>query len=229
MVGDLYVALRHACPADLEVLVAPLDITVSERTVLEPDLLVASRSTWGGRTIWHRGTVSDAQRRILFEELAREMVEPLRRFLSRRTDPDTAEDVLADSLLVCWRRWDEVPADDTLPWAYGVARHALANAERGRRRQTRLAGRIAVVDPPRTAAAYEPGPRDDEVHEALARLRPDDAELLRLWAWEQLTPAEIAVVLDSTANAVSIRLHRAKQKLADEIRKIEAVAGHEGS
>ena len=57
------------------------------------------------------------------------------------------------------------------------------------------------------------------LHDALAGLRPDDAELLRLWAWEQLTPAEIAVVLDITANAASVRLHRAKQKLADRLRK----------
>ena len=59
--------------------------------------------------------------------------------------------------------------------------------------------------------------------------RPDDAELLRLWAWEQLTPAEIATVLDISANAASIRLHRAREKLKDQLRKIGAVSGHEGS
>ena len=49
----------------------------------------------------------------------------------------------------------------------------------------------------------------------MARLRPDEAELLRLWAWEQLGPAEIAAVLDLTPNAVSIRLHRARGKLKE--------------
>ena len=49
VVGNLYVALRLACPPDLEVMLAPLDITVSELTVLQPDLLVAPRSTLGGR------------------------------------------------------------------------------------------------------------------------------------------------------------------------------------
>ena len=71
--------------------------------------------------------------------------------------------------------------------------------------------------------------QDTVLDDALARLRPDDAELLRLWAWEQLTPAEIATVLDITANAASIRLHRARAKLKDQLRKIEAAAGHEGS
>ena len=170
----------------------------------------------------------DAERRERFETLVRgELMEPLRRFLARRTDPATADDVLADTLLVVWRRLDEVP-EPALPWAYGAARHCLANADRSARRRGRLAARVATVDPPRERGD-EPGPRDDTLHEALAALRPDDAELLRLWAWEQLTPAEIATVLDVSANAVSIRLTRARARLRDEVGKIEAAAGHEGT
>ena len=169
-------------------------------------------------------------RRARLEDVAAEIVEPLRRFLARRTDAATADDVLADTLLVCWRRIDEVP-DDALPWAYGVARNCLANAERGDRRQRRVAGRIAVVDPPARSSAEVGafGPAEDAVGEALAALPAPDAELLRLWAWEQLTPSEIAVVLDVTPNAVSIRLHRARGKLREELRKIGVDAGHEGS
>lgn len=171
-------------------------------------------------------------RRARFEELAPALVEPLRRFLARRTDAATADDVLGDTLLVCWRRLDEVPAGEELPWAYGVARHCLANAERGARRQRRVAARLAVVDPPVERADADPGAdRDDDaaaqVREALAGLPDRDAELLRLWAWEELGAAEIAVVLDITSNAASIRLHRARGRLRDELRKIRGGAGHE--
>ena len=167
-------------------------------------------------------------RRARFEALARdELVEPLRRFLLRRTDPETADDVLSETLLVCWRRFDELP-EHALPWAYGVARHVLANARRSARRQQRVAARVATVDPPREEA--DPGgPRDDVVLDALARLGDDDAELLRLWAWEQLGPAEIATVLEVSPNAVSLRLRRARARLGEEIGKIEAGAGHEQS
>jgi RNA polymerase sigma-70 factor (ECF subfamily) len=165
--------------------------------------------------------------RARFEEIAASLIEPLRRFLARRTDPATADDVLADTLLVCWRRRDELP-DDPLPWAYGVARNCLANAQRSGRRQLRLAARIAVVDPPATTTA-EAEPADDRVADALAALRPADAELLRLWAWEQLTPAEIATVLGLTPNAVSIRLHRAREKLRVQLRKDRQGSGHEES
>jgi RNA polymerase sigma-70 factor (ECF subfamily) len=156
--------------------------------------------------------------------VAREVVEPLRRFLARRTDPATAEDALAETLLVLWRRYDELP-DEALPFAYGVARLCLANAERGARRQRRVAGRIATLEPPREVS--EPV-GDDRLAEAMAGLPAGDAEILRLWAWEQLTASEIATVLAVTPNAASIRLHRAKEKLRHGLRKIDAADGHEG-
>jgi RNA polymerase sigma-70 factor (ECF subfamily) len=158
-----------------------------------------------------------------FDSVARELIEPLRRFLARRTDAATADDVLGDTLLVCWRRYAELPAEP-LPFAYGVARLCLANADRGARRQRRLAGRIATLDPPREL----PDPvGDDRLAEALDRLPGVDAEVLRLWAWEQLTAGEIATVLDLTPNAASIRLHRAKGRLRTALRKIDEAAGHE--
>lgn len=163
------------------------------------------------------------RRRTRFEAIAREIVDPLRRFLVRRTDPATADDALAETLLVLWRRYDELP-DEVLPFAYGVARLCLANAERGARRQRRVAGKIATLDPPREA----PDPvGDDRLGQAMSALPGSDAELLRLWAWEQLTPGEIATVLEITPNAASIRLHRAKEKLRDALRKIDADGGHE--
>ena len=171
----------------------------------------------------------DAQtRRARFEQVAPALIEPLRRFLDRRTDPATADDVLSETLLVCWRRLEELP-EEPLPWAYAAARNCLANAERGARRQQRLAARVAVVDRP---AETVPGPGeegDPDLAEALGRLRPEDAELLRLWAWEQLEASDVGTVLGISANAASIRLHRARGKLRDELRKDQPAAGHEGT
>jgi RNA polymerase sigma-70 factor, ECF subfamily len=170
-----------------------------------------------------RADDGNVEARARFEAVAREVIEPVRRFLARRTDPATADDALAETLLVCWRRYDELP-DEPLPYAYGVARLCLANAERGARRQRRVAGKIATLDPPRET----PEPvADDRLAEAMSALPPDDAELLRLWAWEQLTAGEIATVLEITPNAASIRLHRAKEKLRTALRKVDAAAGHE--
>ena len=165
----------------------------------------------------------DAERRLRFERLVGRVYEPLQRYLLRRTDPATADDVLGDVLLVLWRRLGDVPSGDPLPWAYGVARGCLGNARRSAARQERLVERIARERPADQDA-------DDRLAEALAALPEADRELLRLWAWEQLPPREIAVVLGVSANAATIRLHRAKKRLKALLGagKDAHAAGHEG-
>lgn len=155
-----------------------------------------------------------AERRSRYEALVTAVVEPMRRYALRRTDHASAEDVVAEALLVIWRRLDDVPAGGELPWCYAVTRRCLANSDRSRRRRTSLVARIALLDRPGDGAADEPVVPDPAVHQALRRLPIDDREVLRLWAWEDLRPAEIAEVLGITPNAVSIRLHRAKGRLA---------------
>lgn len=156
--------------------------------------------------------VADA-RQQLFEQIAAVVADPIRRYALRRTDPDTADDVLADTLLVVWRRLDDVPPDGQLPWCYAVAAKSLANINRSVRRQRNLAQRIVQLDRPTDTVDAVELP-DPEVQRALATLRPDDRELLRLWAWEDLAPADIATVLGLTPNAVRIRLHRARRRFA---------------
>ena len=148
----------------------------------------------------------DVERRVRFERLMAVVYEPVQRYLLRRADPAAADDVLGDVLLVLWRRLDDVPADNELPWAYGVARGCLANQRRSAARQERLVHRLAQVgsSEPADHAALE---------EALRSLPVTDGEILRLWAWEQLPPRELAVALGISANAASIRLHRAKKRL----------------
>jgi RNA polymerase sigma-70 factor (ECF subfamily) len=161
---------------------------------------------------------------LAFEAVVADVYGPLQRYLRRRTDAATADDVLGDALLVMWRRFDDLPPDAALAWCYGVARGCLANAVRGSERQLKLVRRIAREPVGQTET-------DDPVlAEALDALPVGDLELLRLWAWEQLTPAEIAVALGITPNAASIRLHRAKRRLRSELlaRKESATAGHPG-
>ncbi|MDP3713391.1 MAG: sigma-70 family RNA polymerase sigma factor [Mycobacteriales bacterium] len=153
-----------------------------------------------------------------FEDVAAEVWVPLQRYLRRRTDAATADDVLGDVLLVMWRRRLDIPEDAALPWCYGVARGCLGNARRGDDRRLRLVQRIAAESVAADSA-------DPDLDAALARLPDRDRELLRLWAWEGLAPREIAVVLGITPNAASIRLHRAK----DALRKDLATSGHKGS
>ena len=154
-----------------------------------------------------------ANREDRFAALADYVRAPLSRYALRRTDPDTAQDVVAEALLVLWRRIDDVPVDDPLPWCYGVARRCLANAQRAGRRQLRLIEKLAWHQ--QVHSSEEPALIDRDLAAALQSLSDSDREVVRLWAWEELQPREMAVVLGITANAASIRLHRARRKLSD--------------
>lgn len=160
----------------------------------------------------------DGARRARFEALASEVYEPVQRYLRRRARSDDAADVLAETLLVLWRRLDDVPSEP-VPWCFGVARRCLANHRRGDQRRSRLVERTAAQpagatsgDPQELIDSTEP-----ELAAAMATLSASEAEIVRLWAWERLEPREIAVALDVTANAVSVALARAKRKLAEQL------------
>ena len=150
------------------------------------------------------------EERQRFEALVGEVYEPLQRYLRRRIDPVGADEVLGDALLVMWRRVHDIPSDSALPWCYGVARACLANKRRGGERHLKLLRRLAherVASPP----------NEDPILDAALNCLPEaDREVLRLWAWEQLAPREMAIILGITPNAASIRLHRATQKLKAE-------------
>ena len=166
----------------------------------------------------------DAARTARFEALVQSAYAPLQRYLRRRTDPASADDVLGDVLLVMWRRADEIPAGAELAWCYGVARGCLTNAVRSDQRRLRLVSRLARE--PRYEPAEPSG--DADLDAAIAALRPREREVLRLWAWEDLAPREIAVVLGITPNAASIRLHRATARLREGLarRKNRPGGGH---
>jgi RNA polymerase sigma-70 factor (ECF subfamily) len=105
-----------------------------------------------------------------------------------------------------------------------VALGCLANARRAERRRLSLVERLT-----RTAQRPQMVETDhSDLQAALDRLNELDREVLLLWAWEGLAPRQIAEVSGLTANAVSIRLHRAKKKLAVMLgRKDGLPAGHE--
>lgn len=171
---------------------------------------------------------STIDRRQRFEAVVDEVFDPLQRYIRRRIDADRADDILSDVLLTAWRRFDDAPAGRVLPWCYGIARRTLANARRGQRRHLELVERLqAQPQQPNEADPADSGP-DAELSEALDSLSDDDREIVVLWAWEQLEPREIATVLDISVNAATLRLSRARSRLANKLaRQDDAASGHE--
>jgi RNA polymerase sigma factor (sigma-70 family) len=166
-----------------------------------------------------RDTVTAAAdaRRDRFEAAYAAYHGPILGYVLRRTaNADDAADVIAETFLTAWRRVDQLPpGDEARLWLYGVARRVLANYHRGERRRLELAGRLRADLAGWTAPAYEGDLA--AVAQALGRLGETQRELLALSAWEGLDHGQIAVVLGCSRNAVRIRLHRARRRLAAEL------------
>lgn len=135
-------------------------------------------------------------------------------YLRRRTDPDEAPDLLGETFVVAWRRLDDLPEDPerTRMWLFGIARGVVLNHARGVRRRWALADRLrAHADlVPVTAP---PADEHVEVRDAVARLEPDMAELVRLVHWDGFTVADAAQVMDIPASTARSRYQRAKELL----------------
>jgi RNA polymerase sigma-70 factor (ECF subfamily) len=169
----------------------------------------------------------DAERRQRFEAIAAEVYDPLQRYIRRRVSVDDAGDLFSDVLLVIWRRVDDVPGDTPLPWVYAVARRVISNHRRSTQRRLHLVQRLQSEPTPTMILDPAESLADPELARAISALPAHDQEVLRLWAWEQMEPREIAAVLGSTANAVSLRLSRARKKLGDELtRQDPPPSGH---
>jgi RNA polymerase sigma-70 factor, ECF subfamily len=165
-----------------------------------------------------------ATREERFEGLFRKNYPAVRAYALRRTSGDGAQDAVAETFLVAWRRLDEVPSD-ALPWLYGVARRVLANqrrtTDRGAALERRLAGaapRLAEPDPGDSAGDAE------LLHLALGRLPERSREALMLVAWHGLSGARAARAAGCSHAAFAVRLHRARARLAAELAELEPVA-----
>jgi RNA polymerase sigma-70 factor (ECF subfamily) len=170
--------------------------------------------------------VEQSDEDAVFARLYRRHYGPIRDFCRRRLAPDLVDDAVSETFLTAWRRLEDVPdGDAALVWLYRVAYRVVGHQWRSTARRRRLGVRLTSVAP-RVAATDDDSAVADEqrriVLEAASRLGDADAEVLRLFAWEQLAVADIAVVLGIVPNAVKQRLHRAKRNLAREYRRLES-------
>jgi RNA polymerase sigma factor (sigma-70 family) len=135
----------------------------------------------------------------------------LLKYAQRRVGREAAPDVLAEVLLIAWRRRGEIRSEDSRLWLFGVAHRVVANELRGRARQARLQARAErqvgiVVDDPADAVA-------DAllVRQVLSLLPWREQEALRLVEWDQLSPREAAIVAGCEQATFRVRLHRARR------------------
>jgi RNA polymerase sigma factor (sigma-70 family) len=165
----------------------------------------------------------DGEARERFEASFRAHYADLLAFALRRVDGrHAAEDAVAETFAVAWRRRDVIP-DRPLAWLYAIALRVIANQRRAGRRRGRLNERLeAEFDRSRAADHAEASAGRDALATAFGRLSESDREVLRLIAWDGLAPEEAARVIGCSHGAFRVRLHRARRRLEKQL----AASGH---
>lgn len=142
----------------------------------------------------------------------------------RRTNSaEEAADVVGETFLVAWRKPEGVPTgdDEARLWLYGVARNVLRNQHRSANRRTQLGQRLQQHIQSNSLHDWEDAAVTRHLMiAAMAKLDEDDRELLRLANWEGLSPTEIAFAAGIPAPTVRTRLHRARNRLRQQLAEL---------
>ncbi|WP_244929868.1 sigma-70 family RNA polymerase sigma factor [Nocardioides sp. W7] len=135
-------------------------------------------------------------------------------FARRHVGAEAAHDVVAETFMIAWRRWGDLPTPP-IGWLLVTARKVIQNRARASRRHRALEDRIALLD---GVAAYAADSADAvlsrrEALERLARLDEQHREALLLISWDGLTNDQAATVLGIKPATFRRRLSRARAAL----------------
>lgn len=141
-------------------------------------------------------------------------------YARRHVGGHAAHDVVSETFLAAWRRWDDVP-DPAIAWLLVTASQVIGNQHRSARRLQALADRIALLDDVATTAedTLEAALSRRVALEQLASLTEQHREALLLVSWDGLTTEQAAAVLGLRPAAFRRRVSRARaalNRLADD-------------
>ena len=160
----------------------------------------------------------------MFSEIFDRHHAELYRYLRRRVGPGLAADLAADTFVTAFaRRGAYRPqSTDARPWLYGIAHNLLRNHLRHEQRQLAAYARHGaepVADAGALAEFSMADARADaaavraELARILARMPARDRDVLLLFAWADMSYAEVAQALHIPVGTVRSRLNRARRQL----------------
>lgn len=149
----------------------------------------------------------------------------LRYFQRRRLNGADAAEAFGELLLTAWKLRRRAPVDPTegRMWLFAVAHNVLRDSRRRLARHSAAVERL--VTDVRALAAPVWDDAAIEVRDAIDRLSPDDAELVRLIYWDGLPSHDAARVLGLNPSTARSRLARARRELRSALESGEEQKG----
>jgi RNA polymerase sigma factor (sigma-70 family) len=162
-----------------------------------------------------------------FEEIYRQLVPQIFRYLARRVGTGSAEDLTAQTFAEAWASRARFDARLGTPssWIYGIALHQVGRHRRREMSQLRLLGRARAE---RSESFDEAGAvhriavqqNMSWITEELAQLSELDRDILTLAGWAGLSYEDIGRAVGVPVGTVKSRLSRTRARLA---RRLAAV------
>lgn len=155
-------------------------------------------------------------------EVVERLVAEHRRFLAflipRTASAAEAEDILQEAYVRSLERGEQLRDDEKLvAWFYRLLRNALVDRARSRAAEGRAMEAHAWELPEAELPPELEAHLCECVKGLLPTLSPDHADILTRVDLGGATPAEAALGLGITANAASVRLHRARKALHERL------------
>lgn len=147
-----------------------------------------------------------------FNDLFRQNLPEISRFIARRVSEAEVEDLAADLFEIAWNKRSSIPAGLELPWLYKTARYLISNQRRKNENRSRIMS--SMSEPVSAPSAESIALADADLAEAWAKLTSGERETLSLWAFDGLSIGQVAVALEITVNNANVRLSRARKHLA---------------
>ena len=149
---------------------------------------------------------------------------------ARLGEPQAVDDVMQElSVAAIAQKRPLIDPTKVAPWLYRLAVRYVLLYRRKQGRRRKLVDRYVQRLPPGECGGADPltwmlaEERRKLVRQALKLLAPRDAEILLLKYTEDWSYRDIADHLAVSHSAVEARLHRARQRLRDELVKLEVV------
>jgi RNA polymerase sigma factor (sigma-70 family) len=153
-----------------------------------------------------------------FEAFYNDHYGAISRYVARRVPASSHDEVVAAAFVVAWRKFSAA-SSPSLAWLYRIARYEVAHELRrlGRQPQFGELNELHLIDTTPLEELFD-------VSRAFSQLSENDAELLRLVYWENLSRNEIAEVFGLSVNAVNVRFHRALDRLSGTLNRLASGA-----
>lgn len=151
-----------------------------------------------------------------FNRVYREHYPQVYAYAVARGGRQLADEVVADTFLVAWRRFAVLPTATPLPWLLAVARNVVRERYRAEARRREIAAEMQAWanEEELFAADVADGVAERAaVLAVLAAMSEEDRELLTLVAWHGLSPRQAAQVVGCSTATYFVRLHRARRRL----------------